>query len=142
MSLDTVIHTGLTHPSRTISALVLMGGGARTAYQTGVLQALASMLRLQTQAPSGFPFQVLVGTSAGALNTAYLAGCASTGLQAFDDLAQFWGRLRSSDVYELNVRPWVRSSKWIAALSLSRHARSHGAVLNNMPLVDTLHHAI
>ena len=43
-----------------------MGGGARTAYQAGALQALAKLLR--TQAHSAFPFQVLVGTSAGALN--------------------------------------------------------------------------
>jgi predicted acylesterase/phospholipase RssA len=39
MSLSTVIHTGLVRPSRPIHALVLMGGGARTAYQVGVLQA-------------------------------------------------------------------------------------------------------
>jgi NTE family protein len=142
MSLDTVIHAGLTHPSRPSNALVLMGGGARTAYQAGVLRALASMLRLHPEAPQSFPFQVLVGTSAGALNAAYLASCATTGLDAFDQLARFWGRLRSSSVYELNVSPWVRASRVIAAASLARHARAHGALINNMPLVDTLHHAV
>ena len=142
MSLATIVHAGLTRPDRQLKSLVLMGGGARTAYQVGVLQALAAMLRLQPDTAPAFPFQVLVGTSAGALNIAYLAGAASGGLGAFDELARFWARLRSSDVYDLEVSPWVRASKFLAALNLWRNVRGHGAILNNMPLVDTLHHAI
>jgi NTE family protein len=142
MSLSTIIHAGLTRPSRPTSALVLMGGGARTAYQVGVLQALGAMLRLRGERTDGFPFQVLVGTSAGALNVAYLAGTATAGLDAFGQLGQFWSRLRSADVYELQVSPWVRFSRLVAAVSLWRNARGHGAILNNMPLVDTLHHAV
>ncbi|HSI55219.1 MAG: patatin-like phospholipase family protein [Ramlibacter sp.] len=142
MSLSTIIHAGLTRPSRLMHGLVLMGGGARTAYQVGVLHALAAMLKLRGTPAPAFPFQVLVGTSAGALNVAYLASTATTGLQAFDGLAQFWGRLRSTDVYELEVAPWVRFSRVVAAFSLWRSARRQGALLNNMPLVDTLHHAV
>ncbi|GEM_PF-2233119 len=51
MSLDTIIHSGLTRPSRPIHALVLMGGGARTAYQVGVLRAMSTMLGLATGRP-------------------------------------------------------------------------------------------
>ncbi|MEO5669810.1 MAG: patatin-like phospholipase family protein, partial [Ramlibacter sp.] len=142
MSLSTIIHTGLTRPSRPVHALVLMGGGARTAYQVGVLQALGAILKLRSPTNPGFPFQVLVGTSAGALNVAYLASTAVLGLQAFDQLAQFWARLRSTDVYALDVPHWVRFNRWVAALALWRNARRHGAILNNMRLVDTLHHAI
>jgi NTE family protein len=142
MSLSTVIHTGLTRPSRPIHALVLMGGGARTAYQVGVLRAMAAMLQLQDERAATFPFQVLVGTSAGALNVAYLAGAATQGLQAFAQLGQFWNRLRSADVYELDVSRWVGFSRLVAALSLWRNVRSRRAVLNTMRLVDTLHHAI
>lgn len=142
MSLNTIIHSGLTRPERPSYALVLMGGGARTAYQVGVLQALASMLRLQPDAVRPFPFHILVGTSAGALNAAYIASCATQGLQAFDQLAQFWGRLRSKDVYSLHVPHWVRVSRVMAALSLWRNTRAQGAILDTMPLVDTLHHAI
>lgn len=47
MSLATIVHAGLTRPDRQLKSLVLMGGGARTAYQVSVLQALAAMLRLQ-----------------------------------------------------------------------------------------------
>jgi NTE family protein len=142
MSLSTIIHAGLTRPSRPVHALVLMGGGARTAYQVGVLQALGAMLKLRGDHAPAFPFQVLVGTSAGALNVAYLAGTATSGLQAFARLGQFWGRLRSADVYELQVSRWVRFSRLVAAMSLWRNARGQGAVLDNMPLVDTLHHAV
>jgi NTE family protein len=38
-----MIHAGLAEPRPPVQALVLMGGGARTAYQVGVLQAMASM---------------------------------------------------------------------------------------------------
>src|SRR5687767_2383207 len=103
MSLGTIIHAGLVEPGRPVQALVLMGGGARTAYQVGVLQALASMLRLQPGSSGAFPFRVLVGTSAGALNAAYLASTATAGLQAIDQLSAFWTRLRSTDVYDLKV---------------------------------------
>jgi NTE family protein len=142
MSLGTIIHAGLVRPKRPTHALVLMGGGARTAYQVGVLQALAAMLKLQAGRSAAFPFQVLVGTSAGALNVAYLASAATQGLAAFSALAQFWQKLRSQDVYRLDVPPWVRVSRLAAAWALWRHTRSHGALLDNMPLVDTLHHAI
>jgi NTE family protein len=147
MSLETIISSGLTRPADDRRALVLMGGGARTAYQVGVLQALASMLSLATPAaePAGnspFPFKILVGTSAGALNATYLASRASEGLHAFTYLANFWGMLRSSDVYHLKVPFWIRSSRIAAALFLSQQVRAQQAFLNNTPLVDTLHKAI
>ncbi|MEY2954280.1 MAG: hypothetical protein RLZZ401_2367, partial [Pseudomonadota bacterium] len=102
MSMDTIIHSGLRQSDGTdtqqTTALVLMGGGARTAYQVGVLQAIAAMLALQPGTEPVFPFKVLVGTSAGALNAAFLASTASSGLKAFEALAEFWLALRSSDV--------------------------------------------
>jgi NTE family protein len=108
----------------------------------GVLQATAAMLGLRPGADKSFPFQILVGTSAGALNAAFLASTSTQGLKAFEALARFWMAMRSADVYELRLSPWVRASRIFAALSLTRHARERGAVLNNMPLVDTLHKAI
>ena len=64
-----------TQPGVERTALVLMGGGARTAYQAGVLHAPATLLGLQGGADSGprargsFPFNIVVGTSAGARST-------------------------------------------------------------------------
>lgn len=142
MSLDTVIHAGLRERSRPTAGLVLMGGGARTAYQVGVLRAFGAMLRAHGVAPRSFPFQVLVGTSAGAINAAFLASRAMLGLQAFEQLAEFWSRLRSADVYDLNVPAWVRFSRLAVAWSLTRHAQANGAMMDNTPLRETLRKGI
>jgi NTE family protein len=142
MSLDTIIHAGLRQFGRPSVGLVLMGGGARTAYQVGVLKAVAGLLKAHPAASRTFPFQVLVGTSAGAINAAFLAGRAMQGLQAFEQLAEFWSRLRSTDVYTLNVPGWVRFSRVAVAWSLSRHARANGALLNNAPLGKILREGI
>ncbi|MBU3740161.1 MAG: patatin, partial [Rhodoferax sp.] len=142
MSLDTVLHASLARPQRPVAALVLMGGGARTAYQVGVLRCLATLLRLQPSAQTGFPFRLLVGTSAGAINAACLASYASLGLDAFDRLVSFWDALRSEDVYRLQVARWARLNKFLVAWKLSRYARNTGAILDNLPLVDTLHKGI
>ncbi|WP_291012130.1 patatin-like phospholipase family protein [Hydrogenophaga sp.] len=150
MSLDTLISrnlldSGAPAPPEGACALVLMGGGARTAYQAGVLKALAAMLAtrnpsVQTTPP--FPFRWLFGTSAGALNASYLAGCSAAGLQALPQLAAFWATLRSERVYELDTPGWVRANRVIAGLTLARQVRRHRALLDTLPLVDTLHRAI
>jgi NTE family protein len=126
--------------------LVLMGGGARTAYQAGALRAIAAMLSVQKPAAGAaqqaFPFKVLVGTSAGALNATFLACRAQQGLQALGSLAPFWQNLRSEQVYRISELGWIRHSRWLTAWALARHARKDGALLDSMPLVDTLHKAI
>ncbi|GAA6143782.1 patatin-like phospholipase family protein [Hydrogenophaga sp. 5NK40-0174] len=152
MSLDSLIARSEDQPDtpRQGCALVLMGGGARTAYQVGVLRALGRML-----APRGlpdkpahagqkaaFPFRWMFGTSAGALNAAYLAGRAGEGLAALGQLAGFWTHLRSERVYELSAPRWVRASRLAAGWVLSRQIKQHRALLNTMPLVDTLHREI
>ncbi|MDB5861639.1 MAG: Esterase of the alpha-beta hydrolase superfamily-like protein, partial [Ramlibacter sp.] len=143
MSLGTIIHSGLVRPSRIVRGLVLMGGGARTAYQVGVLGAVCAMLRVQPdQDERAFPFQVLVGTSAGALNVSYLASGAARGLVAFDELRSFWCDLHCDDVYRLEAPMWVRFSRLLTAVKLWGHARKQGAILDTMPLVDTLHRVI
>ena len=146
MSLVTLIHAGMQRRERPTVALVLMGGGARTAYQVGVLRALVELLRASPgqHSPRGsaagacFPFQILIGTSAGAINAAFLAGRAAAGLAAFDELAVFWSRLRSTDVYRLSVPAWARVHRFAAIVSLSRHIQAHGAMLDSTPLREML----
>ncbi|MDP1685535.1 patatin-like phospholipase family protein, partial [Hydrogenophaga sp.] len=144
MSLDTIITHNMLAPSShevrpDACALVLMGGGARTAYQAGVLKALAAM---QPAGPQAFPFQWLFGTSAGALNAAYLGSIAQQGLQALPELAKFWMGLRSEQVYRLEAPGWVRANRLVAGWTLARQVRRHHALLDTLPLVDTLHRAI
>jgi NTE family protein len=144
MTLSTLIHSGLVRPDTPRTALVLMGGGARTAYQAGVLQAIGEILGTLSnggQAPK-FPFQLLVGTSAGALNASFLAARAHQGAAGLSELAKFWQGLRSSQVYRLHVPAWTRLSRVATAWHLAKQAREMGALLDNMPLIDTLHKAI
>ncbi|WP_334135793.1 patatin-like phospholipase family protein [Tepidimonas sp.] len=115
-------------------ALVLMGGGARTAYQVGVLRALGRLLD-----DGAFPFHLILGTSAGALNGAYLASVARLGTRAFEQLAAFWTQLRSHHVYQLSALRVGRPNLLTAGLTLMRQVRRHRALLDTMPLVQTLH---
>jgi NTE family protein len=118
-----------------------MGGGARTAYQAGVLQAIGRLLGT-SQADPGFPFQVLTGTSAGALNATFLASRAMQGLGALDDLAHFWQGIRTDAVYHLPTTPLARFSRWATALGLVLSARQQAAAMDSLALVNTLHKAI
>ena len=145
-------------PGQITRGLVLMGGGARAAYQAGVLQALAALLKerpVQANAKfqnsaakehpaqqGAFPFQVLVGTSAGALNATYLASRAIHGLNGLQGLGEFWHGLHSPLVYHLPDTPMAKFSRWATALGVTLSARKQGAALDSMPLVDTLHRRI
>lgn len=116
MTLGTVFGSLLEPPDEAAvprTALVLMGGGARTAYQVGVLQGLAQILG---PGPRAW-FDILVGTSAGALNAACLADQAPVGAAAVGRLAQFWTGLRSEQVYR--VQPWrvTPGLRWAGLIS-------------------------
>ena len=124
-----------------LNGLVLMGGGARTAYQAGALQAIGQLLG-GPQAQRAFPFQVLTGTSAGALNATFLASRALTGLTALEDLSEFWADIRTDAVYRLPQTPLARFSRWATALGLVLSARQQAAAMDSLALVNTLHKAI
>src|SRR6185436_17132362 len=80
----------LPHQELTMTtAFVLSGGGSLGSVQVGMLQALAE----RAVHPD-----LLIGTSAGAMNAAYVAGH-GTGQAALDDLATIWKRLRRQDVF-------------------------------------------
>lgn len=119
-----------------------MGGGARTAYQAGALQAIGELLRGSPKQQHRFPFQILAGTSAGALNATFLASKALDGLNGLDDLADFWRKIRTDAVYHLPQTPLDKLSRWATALGLLRSAQQHAAAMNSLALVNTLHHSI
>jgi NTE family protein len=115
------------------TALVLTGGGARAAYQVGVLQAIASLL------PSGCPspFGVLCGTSAGAINAAALASEADDFRRGVSRLVGVWKDLHAGDVYRADVAGLAAcSGRWLAALLLGGIRRNDRPVslLDNAPL--------
>jgi len=94
-------------------ALVLSGGGARGAYQVGVLKAIAEWL----PADAPCPFQVLVGTSAGALNAAALAARAHSFRDAVAVLEQVWENFSVGQVVRVDSATMLRNGlHWMLSL--------------------------
>jgi NTE family protein len=78
-----------------MKAFVLSGGGNLGAGQVGTVLALLER---------GIEPDLLVGTSAGALNAAYLAG--NPGLEGAQRLAGIWTSVRTRDIFRLSLKPW------------------------------------
>jgi NTE family protein len=114
----------------------LQGGGARAAYQVGVLKALAEILDYPTENP--FPF--ITGTSAGAINAAVLASHASHFSDAVATLERIWSSLDPSQVYRTDVPGVVScSARWLSAFLLGALTKNHRVSLfDNSPLEGLL----
>ncbi len=94
-------------------ALVLSGGGARGAYQVGVLKAIAEWL----PADAPCPFEVLVGTSAGALNAAAIGARAHSLREAVQSLEEVWSNFRVEQVMQASSLTMLRSGlHWMVSL--------------------------
>lgn len=78
-------------------ALVLSGGGARAAYQVGLLRCLARH-RPDLRVP------ILTGVSAGAINAVFLAAHPGSFGEAVEDLTRFWSQLEVSHVFRVDAR--------------------------------------
>jgi NTE family protein len=94
-------------------ALVLAGGGARAAYQVGVLRAICEWLPKN----SPCPFEVLVGTSAGAINATAIAAYASHFNEAVCALERVWGNFTVDQVMRVNRVSMLRAGlQWLFSL--------------------------
>ncbi len=134
----------------TPAALILMGGGARAAYQVGVLKAVAALLRdarrgLDPGLAQGHnPFLILVGTSAGAINATALASRSENFQDAVAQLVSVWENFHADQVYRSDLLGVVRSgARWLSLLSLGwmvrRSLRSRPrSLLDNEPLRELL----
>ncbi len=117
------------------SALVLPGGGARGAFQVGVLKALAELV------PKGTinPFSVLSGTSAGSINAVVLAAKARRFKMAVAELEQVWGNFRCHHVYRTDHLTMLKSSlHWFAAIVSGGLVGMPRSLLDNSPLRSLL----
>src|ERR1700729_846371 len=83
--------------------LMLGGGGARGAYQAGVLRGIARRF-------PDLSFPILTGVSAGAVNTSPLAAHEGTLAKAADDLIALWLALSPQQVYDLRPTPLLRNA--------------------------------
>ena len=84
------------HRREPLLALALGGGGARAAYQVGVLRGIAARFP-EFRAP------LLTGVSAGAINVSQLANHTGTFRQKVDDLTRLWHELTFHDVFQVNA---------------------------------------
>jgi NTE family protein len=117
-------------------ALVLTGGGARAAYQVGVLRAIASLLEPGT--PS--PFPIICGTSAGAINAAAVASGANDFRLTVHQLAAVWKQFHAHQVYRADALGVMRTgARWLSAFLVGGRGRKHRAsLLDNAPLARLL----
>lgn len=95
--------------------LVLTAGGARGAYQAGVLKLLGEIPAFRDQP---LPFPIVVGASAGAINSVYLAADSSDFSVATKKLAQTWNDLKIQDVFRTDIPALgIGAARWIRDLS-------------------------
>lgn len=126
-----------------VTGLILTGGGARAAYQVGVLQALAA-IRGRCDAPPGNPFPVIAGTSAGAINAAALAGDADDFERGVAKLVSIWRDFRAEQVYRADSIGVIRTGAgWLTMMSIgwiiARWRRlKPRSLLDNAPLASLL----
>ena len=115
---------------------MLPGAGARGAYQIGVLKAIAGLL--PEREPN--PFNVICGTSAGAINAAVLAGRAANFERAVADMEQVWAHFAASQVYRSDDWTMLKTSlHWLAAATLGGlGVRNPVSLLDNTPLRELL----
>ncbi len=116
--------------------LVLPGGGARGAYQVGVLKGIAEMLPKRSR----LPFPVISGTSAGAINSTVLASRAQLFRRAVGDLESVWANFRSEQVFRADALTMLKSSlHWAAAVVFGGlGVKNPRSLLDNEPLRSLL----
>ena len=126
------------------TGLLLTGGGARAAYQVGVLEAIADIRKVAGAQGSANPFPIITGTSAGAINAAALA----CGADDFDGtvrrIAEVWKNFEARQVYRADSLSMLRSgATWMTLLSVGwlvakwRRLKPR-SLLDNTPLAELL----
>ena len=122
--------------------LVLSGGGARGAYQAGVLKGIAEICR---EAGIKQPFPIITGVSAGAINASYLAACCEDFSQAADNMVRLWKSLRTDQVFKTDAMSAGRSGlKFLTDATLGAFYRKKFArsLLDTSPLRKLLDETI
>lgn len=117
------------------TALILTGGGARGAYQVGVLCALGEALGAKER-----PFDVITGVSVGAINAACLTAGADDIGTAIRKLGELWAGLHTDNIYRADVATMARTILAYGGSALFGWAgvRPPKSILDNEPLRELL----
>jgi NTE family protein len=119
-----------------VTGLVLPGGGARSAYQAGVLKAIADILPENARNP----FQVISGASSGALNAVLLASSAMQFREGVQRLNGIWENFHIGKVFKTDAWTAVKSGfRWGVTFSTAGLVKGQPrSVLDNSPLREML----
>lgn len=125
-------------PPRT--ALILTGGGARAAYQVGVLLAIVKLQRKRRRNP----FPIISGTSAGAINAAGVACLADNFSKSVAILAGVWRNMHAAQIYRADPAGiGLSGARWLSALSLGwLIGNPPRSLLDNRPLRELLNRSL
>ena len=126
------------------TGLILTGGGARAAYQIGVLRAIANLLKEAGWPAARNPFPVICGTSAGAINATALACSADNFALGLRRLERIWSSIEAHQVYKADSLAMLRSgATWLSLLSVGWMLRKWiktppSSLFDNAPLAELL----
>ena len=114
------------------TALILSGGGARAAYQVGVLKAISEFLSDQ----SDNPFPIICGTSAGSINAIALASNANNFHQGVQKITHVWSNFELGHVFHVDAKHlFGRIAHWIwSHVGFGNWRKGPGSILDNSPL--------
>ncbi|HXC60920.1 MAG TPA: patatin-like phospholipase family protein, partial [Steroidobacteraceae bacterium] len=118
-----------------VPALVLTGGGARAAYQVGVLKAVAELLPEQPN-----PFRIILGTSAGAVAASVLASRAARWREAIAAIEHVWANFHVEQVFHVGRGHMLRAGMhWaLSLLSGGLLLKMPRSLFDNTPLRELL----
>jgi NTE family protein len=123
-----------TRRLRSCAGLVLTGGGARAAYQVGVVKAVRDLLG----SPQKNPFPIVCGTSAGAINATTLACLADDFPGAVAHLLEVWENMHCHHIYRTDAWHIMKTgARWLSAMMLVSR-RNPVSLLDNTPLARML----
>ncbi|MFC5522270.1 patatin-like phospholipase family protein [Polaromonas jejuensis] len=136
------------HPNRGSGSvgLLLTGGGARAAYQAGVLQAIAELRQTAGEQATSSPFSIITGTSAGAINAAALASHADDFSHAVKVLTNVWAHIQPQQVYRSAALP-AEAQGWRMLFGLAQllnrwRRQQPRSLLDNAPLAELLQRVV
>lgn len=120
--------------------MILTGGGARAAYQVGVLHEISVILVESGWHPASNPFGIICGTSAGAINATSLACGADNFADAVGRMLHIWENFEAAQVYRADSLGVMRSgARWLTLWSfgwlLNKWRKAPpNSLLDNSPL--------
>lgn len=126
------------------TGLVLTGGGARAAYQVGVLDGISTILCGAGWQPHRNPYDIICGTSAGAINATALACHADNFEEGLKNTRKVWEHITVERVYRADSLGVIRSgARWLSLMSFGWLLRKWkasppNALLDNTPMVTML----